>query len=233
MEMNRIDSLIKDRDIYYDEHAIDGWVLYSEREMTLTDGSDLHLLDTFVRHFGGVSFGDSKSPRERAAMETLRRLHPKYETEVLRFVREDPARLTGERDGRRFIVTLRRRSGRHGTSVETWIEVPVTTTLHLQVQAQTSDLGASIAGDQRTGDAAFDAACLLRSTEPEVAARALDEAMQATLVAGFGAGDLTLLVVDKQWLRLELRGAPDAPENEPMVTHYLDVALTLARRLDA
>ena len=47
MEMNRIDSLIKDRDIYYDEHAIDGWVLYSEREMTLTDGSDLHLLDTF------------------------------------------------------------------------------------------------------------------------------------------------------------------------------------------
>ena len=54
---------------------------------------NLHLLDTFVRHFGGVSFGDSKSPRERAAMETLRRLHPRYESEVLAFVQADPARL--------------------------------------------------------------------------------------------------------------------------------------------
>ena len=54
---------------------------------------NLHLLDTFVRHFGGVSFGDSKSPRERAAMDTLRRLHPRYEAEVLAFVRDDPARL--------------------------------------------------------------------------------------------------------------------------------------------
>lgn len=47
MEMNRIDALIKDRDIYYDEFAMDGFVLYSENEMTLTDGSDLHLLDSF------------------------------------------------------------------------------------------------------------------------------------------------------------------------------------------
>ena len=54
---------------------------------------NLHLLDTFVRHFGGVSFGDSKSPRERAAMDTLRRLHPRYEAQVLAFVRDDPARL--------------------------------------------------------------------------------------------------------------------------------------------
>ena len=46
-----------------------------------------------MRHFGGVSFGDSKSPRERAAMETLRRLHPRYESEVLAFVQADPARL--------------------------------------------------------------------------------------------------------------------------------------------
>ena len=53
---------------------------------------NLHALDTFVRHFGGVSFGASKSPRERAAMQTLRRLHPRYEADVLRFVREDPAR---------------------------------------------------------------------------------------------------------------------------------------------
>lgn len=52
---------------------------------------NLHLLDTFVLHTGGVSFGDSKSPREKAAMETLRRLHPRYEREVMAFVRKDPA----------------------------------------------------------------------------------------------------------------------------------------------
>ncbi|MDR2154750.1 MAG: glycosyltransferase, partial [Burkholderiaceae bacterium] len=54
---------------------------------------NLHALDVFVRHFGGVSFGDSKSARERAAMETLRRLHPEYEAQVMQFVRQDPARL--------------------------------------------------------------------------------------------------------------------------------------------
>lgn len=53
---------------------------------------NLHLLDTFVLHTGGVSFGDSKSPRERAAMETLRRLHPRYERDVMAFVQEDPAK---------------------------------------------------------------------------------------------------------------------------------------------
>ncbi|WCM94006.1 methyltransferase domain-containing protein [Acidovorax sp. NCPPB 2350] len=53
---------------------------------------NLHLLDTFVLHTGGVSFGDSKSPRELAAMETLRRLHPHYERDVHAFVQDDPAR---------------------------------------------------------------------------------------------------------------------------------------------
>ncbi len=52
---------------------------------------NLHLLDTFVLHTGGVSFGDSKSPREKAAMETLRRLHPRYESAVMAFVKADPA----------------------------------------------------------------------------------------------------------------------------------------------
>ncbi|RYX89129.1 MAG: glycosyltransferase [Comamonadaceae bacterium] len=51
----------------------------------------LHALDTFVMHAGGVSFGASKSPREQAAMETLRRLHPRYEPAVHRFVSLDPA----------------------------------------------------------------------------------------------------------------------------------------------
>lgn len=53
---------------------------------------NLHLLDTFVLHTGGVSFGDSKSPRERAAMDTLARLHPRYAREVHAFVQADPAR---------------------------------------------------------------------------------------------------------------------------------------------
>ncbi|MBH1964525.1 MAG: methyltransferase domain-containing protein [Comamonadaceae bacterium] len=52
---------------------------------------NLHVLDTFVRHAGGVSFGAAKSPRERAAMETLRRLHPRYEGDVMRFLQVDPA----------------------------------------------------------------------------------------------------------------------------------------------
>lgn len=48
MEMNRIDMLIANPGVYYDEHAMDGWVKYCESELTLTDGSDLHLLDTFL-----------------------------------------------------------------------------------------------------------------------------------------------------------------------------------------
>lgn len=52
---------------------------------------NLHALDTFVLHSGGVSFGASKSQRELDAMETLRRLHPDYESAVMRFVAEDPA----------------------------------------------------------------------------------------------------------------------------------------------
>lgn len=47
MEMNRIDSLIADPDIWYDDKAIDGFIKYCEQELTLTDGADLTLLDTF------------------------------------------------------------------------------------------------------------------------------------------------------------------------------------------
>lgn len=47
MEMNRIDALIRDPDIYYDSDAVEGFIMYAEWELTLTDGSDLHLLDTF------------------------------------------------------------------------------------------------------------------------------------------------------------------------------------------
>lgn len=47
LEMNRIDELIANPNFFYDEHAIDGFIKYCENELTLTDGSDLHLLDTF------------------------------------------------------------------------------------------------------------------------------------------------------------------------------------------
>jgi phage terminase large subunit-like protein len=47
MEMNRIDSLIANPNIYYDDQAVEGFIRFCEGELTLTDGSDLHLLDSF------------------------------------------------------------------------------------------------------------------------------------------------------------------------------------------
>jgi GT2 family glycosyltransferase/2-polyprenyl-3-methyl-5-hydroxy-6-metoxy-1,4-benzoquinol methylase/glycosyltransferase involved in cell wall biosynthesis/cell division protein FtsB len=68
---------------------------------------NLHALDTFVRHAGGISFGDSKSARELQAMETLRRLHVHYEREVQAYVQQDPAALA------RFAIDLGRILGRY------------------------------------------------------------------------------------------------------------------------
>lgn len=47
MEMNRIDALIENPGIFYDESAVEGFIKYCENELTLTDGSDLKLLDSF------------------------------------------------------------------------------------------------------------------------------------------------------------------------------------------
>ena len=47
MEMNLIDALIRDPRYYYDDEAINGWIEFCETELTLTNGDDLHLLDTF------------------------------------------------------------------------------------------------------------------------------------------------------------------------------------------
>ena len=47
MEMNRIDDLIADPGMWYDDKAIDGFIDYCENELTLTDGEDLYLLDSF------------------------------------------------------------------------------------------------------------------------------------------------------------------------------------------
>lgn len=56
MEMNRIDMLIENPDMYYDDEAVEGWIAYCENELTLTDGSDLNLLDTF-KVWGEQVFG--------------------------------------------------------------------------------------------------------------------------------------------------------------------------------
>lgn len=47
MEMNRIDDLIRNPGVWYDDQAIQGFINYCENELTLTDGEDLHLLDSF------------------------------------------------------------------------------------------------------------------------------------------------------------------------------------------
>lgn len=56
MEMNRIDDLIANPGVYYDDEAINGWIAYCENELTLTDGEDLHLLDSF-KLWGEQVFG--------------------------------------------------------------------------------------------------------------------------------------------------------------------------------
>ena len=56
MEMNRIDQLIANPGIYYDEKAVEGWIKFCENEMTLTDGSEVHMLDSF-KLWGEQAFG--------------------------------------------------------------------------------------------------------------------------------------------------------------------------------
>lgn len=56
MEMNRIDDLIDNPGVYYDDKAVEGWIAYCENELTLTDGSDLKLLDSF-KLWGEQVFG--------------------------------------------------------------------------------------------------------------------------------------------------------------------------------
>ena len=56
MEMNRIDDLIANPGVYYDDEAVEGWIKYCENELTLTDGGDLTLLDSF-KLWGEQVFG--------------------------------------------------------------------------------------------------------------------------------------------------------------------------------
>ena len=56
MEMNRIDGLIDNPGVYYDEDAVEGWIAFCETELTLTDGSPVHMLDSF-KLWGEQIFG--------------------------------------------------------------------------------------------------------------------------------------------------------------------------------
>lgn len=64
MEMNRIDALIADPNMYYDNNAVEGWIAFCETEMTLTDGSPVHMLESFKvwgeQVFGWYYFVDSE-----------------------------------------------------------------------------------------------------------------------------------------------------------------------------
>lgn len=64
MEMNLIDDLIADPDVYYDDQAVEGFIKYCENELTLTDGSDLKLLDSFKvwaeQIFGWYEFEENR-----------------------------------------------------------------------------------------------------------------------------------------------------------------------------
>lgn len=56
LEMNRIDDLIANPGVWYDDEAVEGWVEFCEEELTLTDGSDVHMLDSF-KLWGEQVFG--------------------------------------------------------------------------------------------------------------------------------------------------------------------------------
>lgn len=66
LQMNRIDALIEDPMYYYDDKAVEGFIAYCEEELTLTDGSDLELLDSFKLWaediFGWYYFVEQKVP---------------------------------------------------------------------------------------------------------------------------------------------------------------------------
>ena len=76
MEMNRIDDLIDNPGIYYDEDAINGFVSFCENELTLTDGGDLKLLDTFKlwaeQVFGWYYFVERSIPEEDPRTHEIR-----------------------------------------------------------------------------------------------------------------------------------------------------------------
>lgn len=80
LQMNRIDALIADPMYYYDDKVVEGFIAYCEEELTLTDGSDLYLLDSFKLWaediFGWYYFVEQKVPvtMEDGRMQYRRKL---------------------------------------------------------------------------------------------------------------------------------------------------------------
>ncbi len=74
MEMNRIDDLIANPGIYYDGEVVEGWIKYCEEELTLTDGSDLKLLDSF-KLWGEQVFGRSRRNKRSVEVGNVKRRH--------------------------------------------------------------------------------------------------------------------------------------------------------------
>ena len=80
LQMNRVDALIADPMYYYDDKVVEGFIAYCEEELTLTDGSDLHLLDSFKLWaediFGWYYFVEQKVPvtMEDGRMQYRRKL---------------------------------------------------------------------------------------------------------------------------------------------------------------
>lgn len=88
MEMNRIDALIANPNIYYDDEAVEGFIRFCEKELTLTDGSDVHLLPIFKvwaeQIFGWYYFVDRSvyqpSPDNRGGVYVTKRIKKRLTT---------------------------------------------------------------------------------------------------------------------------------------------------------
>ena len=82
MEMNRIDDLIANPGIYYDDKAINGFIAFCEDELTLTDGGDVKMLDSFKlwaeQIFGWYALPKPPSLREVDANKVSRRKELPY-----------------------------------------------------------------------------------------------------------------------------------------------------------
>ena len=87
MEMNRIESLIRNPAIFYDDEAVDGWVKFCENELTLADGSDVTLLDSFKLwgeqifgwyYFREVESFDRKLKRKVTRIQKTRLINKQY-----------------------------------------------------------------------------------------------------------------------------------------------------------
>lgn len=146
--------------------------------------------------------------------------------------RDFPLRLAGTAAGRAYVLSAWR-VGHKGHYSWTHIEVPLSSPARLQIEPQTSDLGARIAGDQALGDAAFDAACFVRSSDIDGLRRALDPALRHALAEASEGSVLGFVSANDGPLRVLVRGAPDDADHEARVTGFLRLAVTLAARLDA